>query len=76
MWDRPVSAVVQIEGKELQCSHCGHNQFSKREGILVTKWVSLMGLSFWNRSARCFSCQNCGFLHWFVRTEEQADRTS
>ncbi len=35
-WEGPLAATVVIKDKELQCSHCGHNQFSKAEGLLAT----------------------------------------
>ena len=72
-WDGPIGAEVTIGDKILTCSHCGHNKFSKREGLLTTTWITLFLSPFWNRSARCFHCKNCGYLHWFIRSEEKAE---
>src|SRR3989344_40072 len=65
-WDIPLTSTIEIHGKELKCSHCQGTQFSKREGLLTTTWVSFFRLAFWNRSASCFICQNCKFAHWFL----------
>ncbi len=73
IWEEPVHATVSIKDKNLKCSHCGHEKFSKREGLLTTSWLMLFRISFWNYSAPCYSCQNCGFLHWFIRPEEKAN---
>jgi len=72
-WDGPLTAIVVIKEKELQCSHCSHNQFSKVEGLLTTTWVTLFRFPFWNKSASCFVCKNCGFVHWFLQPKEKAD---
>lgn len=72
-WGGPVSAQVTIKDKILVCNHCGNDQFSKREGLLVTSWiVFFFRTQYWNRSARCFQCKNCGCVHWFVINKEQA----
>ncbi len=72
-WCEPVEAAVTIKNKKLQCSHCGHDKFSKREGLLNTTWVMFFRFGFWNRSASCFVCQDCGFVHWFVSPDEKAE---
>jgi len=72
IWDGPVSATVTIKEEGLQCTHCGHNKFDKREGLLTTTWVMLFNFAFWNESASCFVCKKCGFVHWFVSPEEEA----
>ncbi len=71
-WWGPVQATVSIKNKTLNCSHCGHDKFDKREGILNTSWVMFFRFGFWNRSASCFICRDCGFLHWFVSPDEKA----
>lgn len=65
--------LIEIKGKELRCSHCNHNIFRKREGLLTTTWLTLVHLNSFNRSARCFVCKNCGFVHWFLSTDEKVD---
>lgn len=72
-WDGCVSAKVTINDQTLSCSHCGHDKFAKREGLINTTWVTLFRFPFFNKSARCFVCKNCGYLHWFVDTEEKSE---
>lgn len=67
------TATVEVENKKLLCTHCGHDHFRKREGLLATTWVTLFQFTFWNESARCFVCTNCGFVHWFLTRKEKAD---
>jgi hypothetical protein len=69
-WAGPLSATLQIAGKELSCRHCGQNKFQKREGILVTSWVALFHFQFWNQSAACYTCIRCGGVEWFVLPKE------
>lgn len=75
-WSGGVGAKVTIKEKVLKCSHCGHDRFSKREGLVTTSWITFIFRSqFWNQSARCFQCKSCGFLHWFVDCKEEAEIT-
>lgn len=72
-WSGPLSATVVIQDKELHCQHCGHHKFNKREGMLTTTWVTFFRFAFWNQSAPCYVCKNCGFVHWFVQPKEKAE---
>lgn len=75
-WSGRVTARVHIAGKPLSCQHCGNTQFQKREGILVTSLVCLFRFDYWNQSAACYTCIQCGCVHWFVRpTEEKVEIT-
>lgn len=71
LWNPVLQARVRIAGKELVCSHCQCKHFSKREGILVTSWVAFFRFSFWNQSAACFECIQCGCVQWFSRPKEE-----
>lgn len=71
--DYKTGIKVLIKEKELCCNHCSHNIFQKREGLLTTTWVTLFKLACLNRSARCYACKNCGFVHWFIGPYEQVD---
>lgn len=73
MWDGPLSATVTVQDKELHCAHCGHHKFKKREGLLNTTWVTFFQFPFWNQSAPCYVCSNCGYVHWFLSPKEKAD---
>jgi hypothetical protein len=72
-WEKPFQSTVSIKDKELKCSHCTHNKFNKREGLLNTSWVTFFQFAFLNYSAPCYSCCNCGFLHWFVEPKEKVE---
>lgn len=54
-----------IKGKQLVCSHCEGNRFSKREGLINTTFLSFFFYSAFNRSATCYVCTSCSQLHWF-----------
>jgi len=73
MWTHSVGGKVTIAGKPLHCMHCGHQNFSKREILINTTWVTLFRWQFFNQSARCFICRSCGFLHSFVSTKEKVE---
>lgn len=51
---------------ELECQICRHNDFDERKAQLNTAVMSLWGLDWLNRSARCFVCLRCGYIHWFL----------
>jgi len=70
-WDKDFQTEVYIKNKKLQCSHCGNDKFSKREGLLNTTWVSFFRFGWLNYSASCFVCQNCGLIKWFVKPKEK-----
>ena len=74
-WDGAIGANVSIKDINLTCSHCSHNRFTKREGLLNTTWVTFFRLAFCNQGARCFVCKKCGYVHWFIATEEKAEIT-
>ena len=58
---------VQIGGRPLTCHVCGHTQFRRRKAKLNTTWMTLFDLDWLNRSADCYVCDNCGYVHWFLR---------
>ena len=70
LWSGPVRATLEIAGKQLCCRHCEHTKFRKREGILVTSWIAFFRFAFWNQSAVCYTCVQCGHIEWFVYPPE------
>lgn len=72
-WNGLLSATVLIQDKELHCTHCGHNKFQKREGMLTTTWVTFFRCAFWNQSVPCYVCKNCRFIHWFLEPKEKVE---
>ncbi len=65
-WNKWTCAEVTIKGKNVICHHCNNDTFYKKEGILPTSFIALFGFTMWNRSARCFVCNECGFVNSFI----------
>jgi predicted nucleic-acid-binding Zn-ribbon protein len=53
--------------KPLRCQMCDHDEFNRREVLLNTTLATLFNFDWANRSAMCFVCDRCGYVHWFVR---------
>ncbi len=58
---------VRIAGRQLRCQVCDYTRFFGREARLTTG-ASLFGQDWTNSKANCFVCEQCGYVHWFVRT--------
>jgi hypothetical protein len=58
---------VSIAGHQLRCQVCDFTRFFKREARLSTG-ASAFGQDWTNSKAECLVCEQCGFVHWFVRT--------
>lgn len=58
---------VRVAGRQLRCQVCDYTRFYGREARLTTG-ASLFGQDWTNSKADCFVCEQCGFVHWFVRT--------
>ena len=57
---------VTIAGLTLHCEICKEQSFWRREAQLNTSVASFFGLEWANRSALCYVCANCGYIHWFL----------
>lgn len=73
-WQDQGGKKIAIHNKELCCHHCGGQNFRKMEGKLSTSVMLFFLLGFLNRSAACFTCIDCGFVHWFLSPKEKAFR--
>jgi predicted nucleic-acid-binding Zn-ribbon protein len=62
--DEPIS--VEIQGKVLQCKVCGNDEFHRREAQLNTAVATFFNVDWANRSAICYVCDRCGYIHWFL----------
>ena len=60
---------VNVKGRKLICTVCGHDVFNPRKAQLNTKAASFMNLDWANKSAYCYICDNCSHIEWFM--EEQ-----
>ena len=60
---------------ELRCQVCQHDDFDERKAQLskagMDTWMSLWGLDWFNKPARCFVCVRCGYVHWFIPHESE-----
>lgn len=62
---------ITISGRTLRCHVCEFTRFHRREAELSTG-ASFFGQDWTNSKADCFVCEQCGFVHWFVRTRSAA----
>ncbi|MEX0703830.1 MAG: hypothetical protein WD069_17155 [Planctomycetales bacterium] len=63
---REPEAIV-IKGRPLSCVVCGHDRFGRREAQLNTAMATFFNMDWANRTATCFVCDECGYIHWFLR---------
>jgi len=62
---------VSVAGHQLRCQVCDYTRFFRREARLSTG-ASAFGQDWTNSKAECMVCEQCGFVHWFVRTHAVA----
>jgi hypothetical protein len=62
---------ITIAGRHLCCQVCEFTRFYRREAELSTG-ASFFGQDWANPKADCYVCEQCGFVHWFVRTRSVA----
>ena len=62
---------ITIAGRHLRCQVCEFTRFYRREAELSTG-ASFFGQDWTNSKADCFVCEQCGFVHWFVKTRSVA----
>ncbi|MEC0370619.1 hypothetical protein [Paenibacillus chibensis] len=55
----------QVNGIQVICVHCRHDQFDHGFAQLNTALLSFLNLDFANRSANILICHRCGYIHWF-----------
>lgn len=63
---------VRIAGHRLRCQVCDYTRFFRREAGLHTGAPSFFGQDWAHSTATCFICEQCGYVHWFVRTRAAA----
>lgn len=62
---------VNIAGHQLRCQVCDYTRFFRREAGLSTG-ASTFGQDWATSKANCFICEQCGYVHWFVRSRAAA----
>jgi hypothetical protein len=55
-----------VAGHPLRCQVCDFTRFHRREAQLTTG-ASAFGQDWTSPKAECLVCEQCGFVHWFVR---------
>ena len=52
-------------GKQIRCTHCGHERFIAGSALLNTFGMTAMNLAWANKKATTLMCDACGLVHWF-----------
>jgi len=63
---------VQIAGRQLRCQVCDYTRFFRREAGLSSGASNAFGQDWASSQASCFICEQCGYVHWFVRARAAA----
>lgn len=56
---------------QMTCLMCGCGDFDRTQYMLNTQGLTLLGWDGFNRTASCFVCRRCGFIHWFAPAPPQ-----
>lgn len=65
--------VVVGKDLELTCQICKYADLEERNALLNTPALTFLDLDWLNKSAKCFVCRRCGYVHWFLlRTPKPA----
>jgi DNA-directed RNA polymerase subunit RPC12/RpoP len=56
-----------IDGHELHCPVCQHNEFWKRRTLMNTPGLTFLGMEWANKEADNYVCDSCGHVLWFMR---------
>lgn len=62
----PEAREVTVAGRHLRCQVCEFTRFYTREASVSTG--ATFGQDWANSKAECFVCEQCGYVHWFMRT--------
>jgi hypothetical protein len=58
--------TVEVNGKALRCVICSNNLFWTRSALLNTGAMTFFNLDWADKSATCFVCSECTYVHWFL----------
>ena len=56
-----------IDDKQLICMFCRNDTFTTRREQLHSPGRTFFNLEWTDKTATCFVCSSCGYLHWFMR---------
>ncbi|WP_345950507.1 hypothetical protein ABDD95_03465 [Mucilaginibacter sp. PAMB04274] len=57
----------EIDGKQLICMFCQNDFFFTRQEQLHSPSRTFFDLEWTDKTATCFICSECGYIHWFMR---------
>jgi hypothetical protein len=58
---------VTVADHPLVCHHCGGKRFYERTVTMHGAAGDFLGLDWFSaRGAFCYTCSNCGYVHWFL----------
>lgn len=69
LFEKAEPEAVEIDGRELRCQLCGHGSFWRQRAQLHPALSAFLSFDWANRSAVCFVCAKCGYIHWFLPQE-------
>ena len=61
------SQAVTVAGLSLRCEICKHDRFWTREAQLNTAVATFFNFDWANKTATCYVCDGCGYIHWFLQ---------
>ena len=59
--------AVTVAGLSLRCEICKHDRFWTREAQLNTAVATFFNFDWANKTATCYVCDGCGYIHWFLQ---------
>lgn len=71
LFSQKTATPAQVSGIDLRCEICNHDRFFERQAQLNTAVATFFSLDWANRTARCLVCERCGYVHWFLPSNEQ-----
>jgi len=66
LFSQPEPQQQTVNDKPLRCVVCENDRFFERSAQLNTAVAEFFDLAWANRSATCFVCSECSYVHWFL----------
>jgi len=64
---REEAEQYEINNKRLKCYHCENTTFFTRQEQLHSPATTFLNMEWLDKTATCFVCADCGYIHWFMR---------
>ena len=59
--------AYSLAGKQVRCSHCGHEEFVPGRALLNTAARTFFKLDWTDPSATILVCADCSHIEWFAQ---------